>query len=108
MSDYTNIVPTAPPTYPTSTCCEDCTFPFVFGDGIFDTCINVQDVDTQPWCLYKMTATTNEGTHILPPPPKLTCSDSDSSCPSTPKTVISSLDYRLNYPTMLIFWDTLY
>ena len=41
-----------PPTFPTPTGCDICDFPFEFGDGTFDTCISVQDVDTQPWCSY--------------------------------------------------------
>ena len=85
-----------PPTYPpTPTGCDSCTFPFVFGSGSFDTCISVLDEDTQPWC---STFLSTEGTHI-PPPPKISCSDSDSSCPSSPsKTVITSPDYPASYP----------
>ena len=91
---------TESPTYPRPTGCDSCTFPFVFGDGTFDTCISVQDVDPQPWCSPSpLSPPANEGTHILPPITKITCSDSDSSCPSSPpQTVISSPDYPLNYP----------
>merc|ERR1719282_2319217 len=39
---------TAPPTYPSSIGCEDCTFPFVSNDRVFDTCTSI-DGD-QPWC----------------------------------------------------------
>ena len=89
---------TAPPTYPTSTGCESCTFPFVFGDGTFDTCINVENVDTQPWCLDNRPPPTDEGIHIIYSP-KIFCFDSDSSCPSTPpQAVITSPEYPLNYP----------
>ena len=72
----------------------------MFGDVTFDTCISVLDVDTQPWCSYptNYAPPTDEGTHIFPPV-KISCSDSDSSCPSSPpQTVISSPDYPLNYP----------
>ena len=87
-----------PPTYPTPTGCDSCTFPFVFGDGTFNTCISVQDVDSQPWCSSgPLSPPTVEGTHIFLP--KITCSDSDSSCPSSPpQTVISSPRYPLDYP----------
>ena len=35
---------TEPPTYSTTpTGCDSCTFPFVFGETTFDTCISVQD-----------------------------------------------------------------
>ena len=83
---------TEPP--PTPTGCDSCIFPFVFGETTFDTCISVQDVDTQPWCSYD----------IIPPvintPSKITCSDSDSSCPSSPpQTVITSPNYPESYPT---------
>ena len=89
---------TAPPTYPLSAGCDSCTFPFVFGNTAFDTCISLQDVDTQPWCSYNTTPPTNEGTHLFTPP-KISCSDTDSSCPSTPpKMLVSSPDYPLPYP----------
>ena len=89
---------TEPPTYPL-TGCNNCDFPFVFG-GTFDTCISVKDVDTQPWCLSgPLSPPADEGNHILPPPPKISCSESDSSCPSSPpQTVITSPRYPLNYP----------
>ena len=84
-----------PPTYP-STGCDSCTFPFVLAGVTFDTCVSVQDVDTQPWCSYNISIP-EEGTHIFPY--KITCSDSDSSCPSSPpQTVISSPRYPLDYP----------
>ena len=88
-----------PPTYPPGTGCDGCTIPFVFGDGSFDTCISVENVDTQPWCSSgPLSPPTDEGTHILPYP-KISCSYSDSSCPSSPsKTVITSPDYPLDYP----------
>ena len=118
---------TAPPTYPTPTGCDSCDFPF--GDTTLNTCISVLDVDTQPWCSPgPLSPPSDEGTHIFPPPPKISCSDSDSSsppyytpptdegthifpppkitcsnrdssCPSSPpQTVITSPDYPLNYP----------
>ena len=86
------------PTYPRYTGCDSCTFPFVFGNTAFDTCISIQDVDTQPWCSYNITPPTDEGTHLFTPP-KISCSDSDSSCPNTPsQTLITSPDYPLPYP----------
>ena len=71
--------------------CNNCDFPFTFGDATFDTCISVLGVDTQSWC------------SLTPPvindPLKISCSDSDSSCPSSPpQTVITSPNYPLNYP----------
>ena len=91
---------TASPTYPPFNGCDSCTFPFVFGETTYDTCISEQDLDTQPWCSSgPLSPPTNLGTHILPPPSKISCSDSDSSCPSSPpQTVITSPDYPLNYP----------
>ena len=86
---------TEPPTYPSTLAdCANCDFPFAWGDGTFDTCISVLDVDTQPWC--SPGPPTIEGTHIYP---KISCSDNDSSCPSSPsQTVITSLDYPQSYP----------
>ena len=55
-----------PPTYPTPTGCESCTFPFTFGVGSFDTCIIVEDLDTQRWCTYNVSKPVG-GTHIVPP-----------------------------------------
>ena len=75
--------------------CNNCDFPFTFGDTVFETCISVQDVDTQPWCSYNIT------TPIITdyPYPKITCTESDSSCPSSPsQTVITSPDYPALYP----------
>ena len=85
--------------YNIPTGCNNCDFPFTFGDTTFETCISVQDVDTQPWCSSgPLSPPTDEGTHILPYP-KITCSDSDSSCPSSPpQTVITSPDYPASYP----------
>ena len=90
---------TEPPTYPpTPTGCYSCTFPFVFLDKSFDTCISIQDEDTQPWCSFSLLSPpANEGTHILPY--KIPCSDSDSSCPSTPPQIlITSPNYPQFYP----------
>ena len=89
-----------PPTYsPAPTSCDNCDFPFMYLGETFDTCISVQDVDTQPWCSGPLSAPTDEGTHVLPPPPKISCSNSDSLCPSLPsKTLVTSPDYPLNYP----------
>ena len=73
--------------------CSRCTFPFVFGNATFDTCISVHDVDTQPWCLYSDFST------IVDDSTKVPCSDSDSSCPSTPpQMIITSPNYPLQYP----------
>ena len=74
-----------PPTYPLPNGCDSCNFPFTFADTTFDTCISVQDVDTQPWCPYDYTPPANEGSH---PPPKITCFESDSSCPSIPPLMV--------------------
>ena len=69
----------------------------MFGDVTFDTCISVLDVDTQPWCSYNITPPTDEGTHYFTPP-KIICSDSDSSCPSSPpEMLVFSPDYPLPY-----------
>ena len=76
-----------PPPIPTG--CNNCDLPFVFGDGTFDTCISVINVDTQPWCSTGTTINT---------PVKISCSDSDSSCPSSPpQTLLTSPNYPLNY-----------
>ena len=87
------------PTYPMLTGCDSCIFPFTWGDGTFDSCISVQDVDTQPWCSPgPLSPPTEEGTHILPYP-KISCSDNDSSCPSSPpQMLITSPDYPQSYP----------
>ena len=81
--------------YETPTGCNNCDFPFMFGEATFDTCISEKEnLDDQPWCSY----------NIIPPvinipPPKISCSDSDSSCPSTPpQTLITSPNYPLSYP----------
>ena len=86
---------------PSFTGCDSCKFPFVFGDGTFDTCISVQDVDIQPWCSSgPLLPPTDEGTHLFTPMiTKISCSDSDSSCPSSPpQMLITSPDYPLIYP----------
>ena len=83
--------PPPPSTIPTG--CNNCNFPFTFGDGTFDTCIIVMDVDTQPWCSYYSTET------AISTPIKITCSDSDSSCPNLPsQTLITSPNYPQSYP----------
>ena len=75
--------------------CNNCDFPFTIGDTTFETCISVQDVDTQPWCSYSITPPTPP---VINTPPKITCSVSDSSCPSsTPQTVIISPRYPQSY-----------
>ena len=80
--------------YNIPTGCNNCDFPFTFGDTTFETCISVKDVDTQPWCSYNITTPV-----INTFATKISCSDSDSSCPSSPpQPVISSPDYPLNYP----------
>ena len=75
-----------PPTYlHTSTGCDDCIFPFVYDGRTFDTCTSI-DGD-QPWCLSDQpTAPVDEGTHVIAI--KSYCSDTDSSCPSTPQMSI--------------------
>ena len=93
---------TEPPTYSTPTGCETCTFPFTFGDSVFDTCISLLDVYTQPWCPHSdppnYLPPSNAGTHVFPPP-KISCYDSDSSCPSSPpQTLITSPNYPGKYP----------
>ena len=76
----------------TPTGCSHCDFPFMFGDITLDTCISVLGVDDQPWCPYNKPPIVN--THL-----KISCSDSDSSCPSTPsQTVITSPNYPWSYP----------
>ena len=91
-----------PPTYPTPIGCDSCTFPFKFGDTAFDTCISVDDVDIQPWCssleLPNYTPPSSDGTHTFSSP-KISCFDSDSSCPSTPTQIlITSPNYPQQYP----------
>ena len=78
----------APVTNPPLTGCNICSFPFTFGVTIFDTCISVQDVDVQPWCSNSVNNAS-----------KIPCSDSDSSCPSTPPQMLfTSPNYPENYP----------
>ena len=78
--------------YETPTGCNNCDFPFMFGEATFDTCISEQGVDDQPWCSVTPPIINIDGN-------KISCSDSDSSCPSTPsQTVIISPNYPLNYP----------
>ena len=72
---------TAPPTYPSSTGCESCTFPFVFNDRIFDTCTSIEG--DQPWCQANAPAPVDQGNHLIDL--KSYCSGADSSCPNTPK-----------------------
>ena len=72
---------TEPPTYP-NTGCDNCDFPFVANDRIFDTCTSI-DGD-QPWCLADLVAPIDQGTHIITPL-KSYCSDTDSTCPRTPQ-----------------------
>ena len=72
---------TAPPTYPPSTGCGDCIFPSVSFGRIFDTCTSI-DGD-QPWCQANAPAPVDEGAHLINV--KSYCSDTDSSCPSTPQ-----------------------
>ena len=79
--------------YNIPTGCNNCDFPFTFGDTTFETCISVQDVDTQPWCSY------NIATPVINTAVKISCTDSDSSCPSSPpQTVITSPNYPASYP----------
>ena len=73
--------------------CNNCDFPFTFGAATFDTCISVLGVDTQPWCQY------NNIPPEVPPLVKISCSGSDSSCPSSPpQTVITSPNFPIYYP----------
>ena len=85
-----------PPTYPTPSGCDSCTFPFSYGDTTFDTC--VVDEESQPWCSMDLVPPTNEGSHFFPYL-KISCSDSDSLCPSsTPPMLITSQNYPQQYP----------
>ena len=78
----------------TPTGCNNCDFPFTYLGTTFQTCISIQDVDTKPWCSYEFIPPV-----IITAPVKISCSDSDSSCPSSPsQTLITSPDYPLNYP----------
>ena len=71
--------------------CNNCDFPFEFGNTIFDSCISVEDVDTQPWCPIKP--------QVINGLVKIFCFDDDSSCPSTPsKMLITSPNYPQPYP----------
>ena len=74
-----------PPTYPTLTGCDSCTFPFVFNIRIFDTCTSI-DGD-QPWCQANAPAPVDQGGHLINV--KSYCSDSDLSCPRTPQMSIN-------------------
>ena len=79
--------------YDIPTGCNNCDFPFTFGDTTFDTCISVLDEDTQPWCQMSLPGPSIVNTV------KISCSDSDSSCPSTPsQTVITTPNYPAPYP----------
>lgn len=56
--------------------------------------------DDEPWCTSDegLPPPVDEGSHIIPKV-KITCSDSDSSCPSSPpQTLITSPDYPQYYP----------
>ena len=89
-----------PPTYPTSPKCDSCVFPFHYGDETFDTCISILGVDDQPWCTSDsgLPPPVDEGTHIFPTL-RITCSDDDSSCPSTPpQFLLISPEYPQYYP----------
>ena len=82
-----------PPPSTTPPGCNNCEFPFKFGDATFDTCISVQDVDTQSWCSYSIEPP------VMNTPIKIPCSESDSTCPSTPpQTIVTSQNYPLDYP----------
>ena len=71
-----------PPTFSSSTGCDNCVFPFVYDGRIFDTCTTF-DGD-QPWCQSDQpTGPFDEGTHVIAI--KSYCSATDSSCPSTPQ-----------------------
>ena len=93
-----------PPTYSTPSGCDNCVFPFNYGNTTFDTCISVEDVDDQPWCSpsesYNNAPPVNEGTHLVPSiSSKVFCLNSDSSCPSSPaKELITSPEYPQSYP----------
>ena len=95
---------TEPPTYSTISGCNNCVFPFQYGNTTFDTCINVEDVDDQPWCSpsenYNNGPPVEEGTHLFPSiSSKVFCFDSDSSCPSTAaKKLITSPEFPQSYP----------
>ena len=74
--------------------CNNCVFPFTFGETTFDTCISVQDVDTQPWCQLS-----SPGEGPVANTVKIPCNDIDSSCPSAPSPMlITSPNYPSNYP----------
>ena len=88
---------TEPPTYPLADC-GNCEFPFEYGGNSFDTCIIIEDLDSQPWCPHYLIPPVDEGTHI-DITHKISCSDSDSSCPSAlPEMLITSPNYPLEYP----------
>ena len=105
---------TAPPTYPSSTGCEDCTFPFVSNDRVFDTCTSI-DGD-QPWCQVNPPGPIDQGIHLIKV--KSYCSESDSSCPSTPQMSTHSnnqpgncckfykLSFNLLLKIMFRLWNT--
>ena len=73
-----------PPTYPPeySTGCSGCRFPFTYNNFVFDTCTSIYG--TQPLCLAGPPV--NEGFHVIEPR-WYYCSDSDSTCPSTPQMI---------------------
>ena len=70
-----------PPTYPPagSTGCSGCSFPFTYGNRLFDTCTTI-DGDPRPWCFAGPPV--DEGVHVIPTSYYYYCSDSDSTCPS--------------------------
>ena len=87
-----------PSTYPTSTGCDTCVFPFPFGEAIFDTCISIEGEDNRPWCPFKFPKLLEEGTHVTPTT-KIFCCGSDNSCPSKPaQKLFTSKDYPKFYP----------
>ena len=63
--------------------CGNCVFPFVFRFRLFDTCTSI-DGD-QPWCPLADSPPSpiDQGMHLITL--KSYCSDTDSSCPSTPQ-----------------------
>ena len=95
---------TEPPTYPVPTGCNNCVFPFQFGSTTFDTCIRVEGTDEQPWCALHnppyFAPPTSYSTHEFNNEVRVSCSESDSSCPSlTSQNLISSPNYPQTYPT---------
>ena len=78
--------------YTVPTGCNNCDFPFTFGAVTFESCISVKDADSQPWC--------SVSPPVINTAVKITCSNSDSSCPSSsPQMLVTSPDYPLTYPS---------